>query len=78
MKVYTTSFRLVKSRHYENFGENIQIVYDSNVARYTYTINDNVCDRTLNYLANGLYYYVIEANKSPIIYRVIGKFIVLR
>ncbi len=77
-KLYTCGMRLVRAFHIEQPGNNMQIVYDNNVARYAYTFNYDLTDGNGNLLANGLYYYVIESSKNQVNYRVIGKFFVLR
>ncbi len=77
-KFYTCGMRLVRAFHIEQPGNNMQIVYDNNVARYAYTLNYDLTDGNGNLLANGLYYYAIETSNSAMKYRVIGKFVVLR
>ncbi len=79
VKIYTISVRQVQHCILTDLSgsPNLQIVYEGNVARFAYTIPLTLKDGQGNDLANGVYYYWLEAKKAGVDYKVIGKFVVL-
>lgn len=84
-RIYTTSIRTIWTSKIDIPANSslLPIEYDNGVALYTYTLPYNLKDMFDQYLANGMYYYTIDAttksntNKSRLAH-VIGKFAVLR
>ncbi len=79
-KIYTTSIRLVQSLSIYDPANSplLQIEYENGVALYTYTLPYDLLDMHHDRLANGMYYYAIQARRNTREARVIGKFAVLR
>ncbi len=84
-KIYTTSFRLVKILLVESLQNSglMQLFYDRGLLNYRFDIPYDIKDWYGKPLANGLYYYALDASKtyatkSNVLYRVIGKFVVRR
>ncbi len=78
LKVYTVSMRLIR---YITMGDprhspDPLIVYDGNVARYAYTVGIDLAKPNL--VANGLYYYSIQATKGDRQAKVFGKFVIIK
>ncbi len=81
IKVYTTAARLIKvmTSAQTKALNGVTLVKDiNNACTYAYAIPYDLKDYEGSLLADGLYYFVVEAKKNDISVRSIGRFTVLR